>query len=193
MRTITRNVGTLAELKAVGGRPYQRAIERLQSRVDADTHTQDEIVDSLKAFVAAIGCRLQNYSIGTGRGGDYVSVAVPDLDYGDDGEMLTDYRQFITDRLEAAGYWDDGKLNTTGLCKFTGVCWDDCLVEAFWKALPADGVITDTQFTGAMQGLGSDCQRMIEEDNDYNRGEEAIEEMAEANDYEFDMATGEMV
>lgn len=191
MRTVERKIVTLAELKAIGGRPYRLALDRLQQQVDGDTHTQDEIVDSLKAFVAAMGCKLRDYQIGMGRGGDEVSVSVPDLDYGDDGDMLTDYRQFITDRLERAGYWDDGKVRVTGLCKLTGLGWDDCLVESFWKALHADGVITDAQFREAVEGLGSDCQRMIEAENEYQRGEDAVLEMAEANDYEFDAETGE--
>ncbi len=160
MRTVT--VYTLAELKKEHPAGYARVLRRWGEGCAQDTPPwSKETVDSYKAVVAACGAKLKNWSFGA-YSQPYVSIDVP--------EELDNDREAFDDTLKTLGYWKDGAPHFPGLCKLTGYCADDDILETVSNAFQGGKSLRYALMKGA-----SKTAKMIDADADAWKDEENME------------------
>lgn len=160
MRTVT--VYTLAELKKEHPAGYARVLQRWKTHCEQDTPPwAEEAVDSYKAVVAACGATLKNWSFGA-YSRPYVSIDVP--------EELDNSREAFDETLKTLGYWKDNAPHFPGLCKFTGYCADDIILEAVSNAFQGGESLRYALLKGA-----SKTAKMIDADADAWKDEENME------------------
>lgn len=168
MRTVT--VYTLAELKSEHPAGYARVLRRWETRCEQDTTPWvDEIVNSYKAVVAACGAKLEDWEFGA-YSCPYVSIDVP--------EELDNNREAFDETLKTLGYWKDGAPHFPGLCKFTGYCADDDILEAVSNAFQGGESLRYALMKGA-----SKTAKLIDADADAWKDEENMEANWDRREY----------
>lgn len=158
----------------------QRA-EEIQS--DPDNFTLSEAMDSLKAIVAACGEKLSDWSVGPYVSHNYARVR-HDAEW--DGGHQT--QAHFLRVLLAHGYTRPARfadLQTPGICGFTGVCFDEDLVEAMWQCLLEGGSLSD-----AADRAADRIQSICEDDLDYRTSRAGILEYLEQEE-EIYLETGD--
>lgn len=149
-----------------------RVISREADRIanDPDDFTLSESVDSLKAIAFAIGLRLTDWNIGPYNRNNFCRV-------NSDESGHKAIAQFVK-CLIAHGYQrkptfkamlERGTGSFTGICGFTGVCFDEDICEAILEAL-LDGETMSKAFDRAADKI----QDMCEKDLEYRQTEPAI-------------------
>ena len=125
MRTI--EAYTLAELKNKNPQAYTKVHKRWQELcLEGPVPWQDEIMDSLKAVVAACGGTMYNWQIGA------YSPSFLHVKGIDDTEW--NIQRFKDDVLAPNGCLDiKGNPQFVGSCVLNGYCADDDFLEALWK------------------------------------------------------------
>jgi hypothetical protein len=149
----------------------ERVIERESQRVynDPDDYTLSECIDSLKAIVSAMGCRLSNWSIGAYNRGNFARISGDDSDRFDGGNKTL---ALFLRALMRHGYPRPrhfSEMEFTGLCGFTGVCFDDDISEFIWKSLFAGD-----SFADAIDQAADEIRRIAERDLEYRASRECI-------------------
>lgn len=153
-KTIT--VYTLEELETVNPVAFERVHKKWKDSIDY-LPWSDEIMASLKAVIEACGATLKNWSIGA-YSPSHVRVEIYDSE--DETSLVSmNAGRFVSEILEPNGYTKDGKAYFPGICKWTGYCGDDDLIEAVYKALVRGNSLKD-----ALEGLASVAQRFMEDD-----------------------------
>ena len=164
MKTI--ELFTPEELKQMAPDAYARVLAQWAECVAQDEMPwSGEIMDSLKAVVGACGGTLTDWSIGA-YGPSSCTVRVDDED--DDGNQKGP-KWFLREVLTPLGYVKDGAASFPGLCKLTGVCYDDDFLEAAHKELTQGRTLTQ-----ALEGLASDAERMMAADLEQAQDEESM-------------------
>ena len=120
--------------------------------------TIDDCIVSLEAFADFIGAKL-----------DYSISAVPDR-----GEHITFNFEYAEMTLA-----DIGHIDVNGDCPFSGMGWDETILDAF----------RDESNGKCLETILSDVEyrilKHIHDETDYIYGDEALQEMCEINEYEF--------
>lgn len=166
------DVFTLEELKEKNPEAFEKLLEEWAQRVDY-VPWAEEIVDSYKVIVQACGGDLRDWSIGPDRG-DAKVVGIDDeaIDRGGDARTSIRYRKnwFCQNVLKPNGYTKaNGHPQFPGLCKFTGVCFDDDLLEKLWRMLDEGNTVTE-----ALENLAMEASRLMEWELENQQGEEGM-------------------
>lgn len=133
-------------------------------------NSSQEMVDSLKAVTEACGLRLKDWSFGTYCRNWKCSVSNYDLEDMSGNRALAWFLRILLNHgYDRPKHFQDMKF--PGVCAFTGVCFDDDVVETVWNAL-LDG---DTVAQAFDQVAYRFCQ-ILEAEYDYLTSEEAIME-----------------
>ena len=189
---------TLAELKSSHPDGYERAHNRWKEQQGDDIPWTAETMDSLKAVIAEFGGILNDWSIGAYNSESFVSVSVSDEfekwftdDEGDeDYHMIQKDAQWAIDSvLKPLGYpvSNVGHIHAKfpGLCKLTGYCADDDMLESVYKALEQGETLTD-----ALQGLADVARIAMESNLEQQQSEDSM--IANWEDFHF-LADGTMI
>lgn len=172
MRRVTKKIFTLAELKAEHPDAYERVLKAERDSQE-DIPWQDETFDSMKACIEACGATLKDWSIGA-YSPSHVRVEVQD-DYRrrETGETTPKGVPWLIESvLKPNGYLDHlGAPSFPGVCKWTGYCVDDDMIEAVYEAMRDGSNLSD-----ALEGLADKARETLEAEDEYQRSEEAIAE-----------------
>lgn len=126
-----------------------------------------EIMDSIKSLADALGLRLVNWSIGAY---SYLSASVDRC-----GEIDDDDKAGIWETLEEHGYKPEDREAETGrwpgILGFTGVCYDDDIVETLVEAME-----NGETWGAAFMQIAATAGRIMEGELEYVTGEEYIKE-----------------
>lgn len=187
MQTIT--VYTPAELKDHNPDGFEKALDWFRYTYNDEIHWSDEIMDSLKACFKASGIRLTDWSIGA----DSYSYVRFDMDSdvrelsGNralawlENNLLGDLRvefhpyTFVlpsgtihkTKRAELAKYGQYYRPGMIKPCPFTGVCFDEDMIESLLKDIKAGETLGD-----AYSNLADVARRLFESEIEYQNSEE---------------------
>lgn len=182
------NVYSVQELREKFPAAFKRAHERF-AQSDDGQYTADEVFASLKATVAAFGARLTDWSIGA-YSRSYVKVSgiddVLDLSH---GRAWAKFEQAVAPhripwsgprRREVAKYGAHYRPGMIMPCPFTGVCYDEDMLESIRKDLRGGCTLRD-----ALRNLADTAQRILERDAEYRASEEYFIEHATDHGTEF--------
>lgn len=135
MKTITTQLYSYKELS-----PEAQATVIANKIKDAENddclleYTSQEMLDSLKAVCEACNLRLVNWSFGTYCRNWDVKVANYDVEDLQGNRALAWFLRILIDNGYARPkHFKD--MQFPGVCGFTGVCFDDDIVECVWKEL----------------------------------------------------------
>lgn len=182
------NVYSVQELREQFPEGFKRAHERLVQSDDGQ-HTCDEVFASLKATVAAFGASLKDWCIGA-YSRSYVKV-----DGDDDVLALSHNRAWAKyekavaphripwsgpRRREVAKYGTFYRPDMVEPCPFTGVCYDDDMLESIRKDLRGGCTLRD-----ALRNLADTAQGILEREAEARATEEYFVEYATDNGTEF--------
>lgn len=159
---------------------------------DGNDWTGSEILDSIRAVVGTFGT-LDDYRFGAYDRGANVRVSVCDDwgtgEYDDDGnEICTPFSLAHFARLMSAkGYAirEDGRPDTCGICGFTGICYDDDIIDAIADALES----LDSDDDPAREIGHAICNRacrIMEDEYEYETSDAAIDERLRDRDCWYD-------
>lgn len=73
-------------------------------------------------------------------------------------------------------------ISKIGNCQFTGVCWDECLLDGIAEFMRKP---YSTDFESLLYSCCEDLRTAVENEIDYQNSDEAIAESIIANEYEF--------
>lgn len=189
MRTICKDVYKYDELSA-GAK--SRARDWYREASASDNYVLDEMMDSLKALFKAANIKIKDWSVGAYNRNNYVS-----FDMGDAGELtgaralawlennlLDGLRitraEFMAKRRDYLKYGDSYRVGKIKPCPFTGVCYDDDLLDSLRADVKSGDTLKD-----AFSNLADKVGRMNEDALEYQNKDEQVAEMIEANEYEF--------
>ena len=131
---------------------------------DPDDFTLSECMDSLKKIVAECGLRLSDWNIGAYNRNNFAKVECDDVGNRAKARFL---RVLVANGYDRPKHFADMKF--PGVCGFTGVCFDDDVAEAVWKAL-LDGETLGKAFDCAADAI----RRICEDDLEYRTSREGI-------------------
>jgi hypothetical protein len=187
MKTITINAYEYSELTPEA---KERAREWYIETIDGSPW-QDEIMDSLKALFNNIdGVRLVNWSIGA-YSYSFLTVTMEE-DTGNlagkrarawlENHFLANLRIPYTGkrRWEVAQYGASYRPGMVPPCPLTGYCADDNFIDALRAGIRSGNTVRE-----ALQKLASTAQKLMEQDDEFSRSIDAVEESIIANEYEF--------
>ncbi len=182
MKTISAQLYSFRELRP-SAQEHALAQRAEENHEDPDNFTLSEAMDSLKAIVAACGEKLSNWSVGPYNRNNFARIA-----HGAewDGGHQTQAR-FLRVVL-AHGYARPARfadLKTPGICGFTGVCFDEDLVEAMWASLIEGGSLSD-----AADRAADRIKALCEDDIEYHTSREGILEYLDQEE-EIYLETGD--
>lgn len=196
MKTITKNFAqyTVRELKEENPQAFEKELENYRQQ-DLLEFTLDEMMQSLKAFAQACDIQLLDWSIGVCNRNQHIKTK-PFSDYAD----LQDARAFAwfenhvlrplrigykgAKRWELAKYGQYYRAGRVKPCPFTGMSYDDFLIEAFRGNLKAHMTVKE-----AFEALATDIGEILYKEWEYLSSEEQFIEHCEANDITFDYPT----
>lgn len=132
--------------------------------------TSDDLLESLEAVTDACNLRLVDYSFGSYCQGWKVKVRNYDLEDLEGPRALAWFLRILMDHGYARPkHFND--MEFPGICGFTGVCFDDDVVETVWKSL-LDGNTVAKAFDQVAYRF---CQ-ILEAEYEYLTSEEAVME-----------------
>lgn len=163
MKTIQTKLYSYKELSTEAQETVIKTLsEREANR--SDDITLDECMDSLKAIAEALGVRLLNWNIGPYNRNNFVKV---NCDESGNKALARVLRVLINHGYERPKHFKD--LKCPGVCGFTGVCFDEDIIEAIWESL-LDGNTLGKAFDAA----GDRIARVAEQDCEYRQSKECI-------------------
>jgi hypothetical protein len=149
-------------------------------------HVSHELLDSLKAVCEACGVRLLDYSFGTYDRNWKVEISNYDVEDMSGNRALAWFlRVLINNGYARPKHFRD--MEFPGVCGFTGVCFDDDVVETIWKGLLGGAAVRK-----AFDKVGYRFCEILEDEYRYLTSEECIldyldkdEEIYTEHGYEF--------
>lgn len=164
-KTVNIECFNLRELEALHPAAYAKVRERWvnQCKESGDVPWGEEIMDSFRAAVKALGGTLKDYSIGPWSY-CHARVEFPDME-DDDGKEIPYNLEWYKGILRGLGYPDDGDF--LGDCKLTGYCFDDDILQTIYRRLAAGDTIGECiDFVANLAGemMESECEAQEEED-----------------------------
>ena len=178
MKTETIEIYSFNELADDAKRKALQTIAEEIQR-DPDNFTLDEGMASLHAIAEAMNTKLANWNVGPYNHNSHASISVPwhceKVWEGGNKTLASFLRMLIRHGYERPKHFKDMKF--PGTCGFTGVGFDDDLVEAIWEALLEGDSLNDA-FDRAADRLMTIC----EEDLRYRTSEEGIMEALDCDE-----------
>lgn len=199
MKTITTY--SAQELKDQFPDAFEKVLEKWQNNTSSDVFWADEVVDSLKSCFEHAGITLKDWSLG-GRG-SYVQFTISTY-----WSELSDYDMLVDDytgrkalnwlkgvfglksvkRVNYIGHdkkkhfrYDITKLDGKDWsCGFTGYCADHDYIESL-----LDDVSKGCTLSEAFHNLANVCNKLIEQEIEYQSSEEYFLEHSEANEFAY--------
>jgi hypothetical protein len=196
MRTITKNIYKFSELE-----PDAKKFALEQWKNDSvnpffEDH-KSEIMDSLKGlFKHCYGVSLKDWQIGA-----YCYSSIKVSFNQDEAAELTGKRAFAwiennllselripykgekrRDLAKYGSYYRPGMIKP---CPFTGLCYDDDLMDDL-----KDSIRSGMTLKESFLALGDKAQKIMEDELDSMQTEEYLEDISEANGYEYDERGG---
>lgn len=199
----TVNVYDIKELKEQFPDSYEKVLNKWQNSQD-EIFWQDEIIESLKECFKVAGITLKDWLLG-GQG-SYVKFDIPTYwsELADCDMLVDDYegrraynwlktafdlksyrRVYYTNHLgKKAHRYDFTKLNSKKdwdwSCEFTGYCADHDYLESLF-----DDIHDGMNLKDAFHNLADVCNKLIEQEIEYQSSEEYFLEHAEINDFQY--------
>ena len=166
-------VYTLQELKATHPKGFAKALEEWQSRVAKYYEPSSDIMKSLKATLKHFQAHLVNWKIGAWSV-SFIGVRLPE---DDEGKEIPQTLEAVEESLTKLGYTlpKRGEIYEParafpGLCKLTGVCYDEDDLQHVYERVAHHG---DT-LHAAIESLASVVRRQMEEDIESQQSEESF-------------------
>ena len=187
MKTISTENHSYSELSDSA---KEAAIQNLITQKSEDPYevdgTSEECLDSLKAIAEAFNVNIIDYSFGPYSQGNKVKID----DWNDHEDSLnTLLRVLIQGGYET--HKDLSKMaekeNFPGHCPFTGVCYDEDIIESITKSIIIDGNDLRTAF----DQVGDLIRKILEKEIEYAQCEEYIKEELD-EDEEMFLSDGEI-
>lgn len=209
MKTITTKVYDARALRRYHPEGFATALEKYRQHVAEDGFTMNEVMDSLKGIYEAAGVKMRDWEIGP-YSHSYIRASWGENLVNDPGDLhgaraLAWVENNLLAQFRAPYGLDkkDGNLHENGdngkrgmhyrrrwarwyepgsvkACPFTGLCFDDDMIDALLKSLRAGDTLRE-----AFEGLASAAQRIIEAEDEYQSQESSFIEAAEANGWEY--------
>lgn len=186
MKTITTQLYSYKELSPEAqAKVIQKKIKDAQNDECLLQFDSDDMLASLKAVCEACNLRLSDWSFGSYCRNWKVKVSNYDVEYLSGPRALAWFLRILIDN----GYPRPKRfvdMEFTGVCGFTGVCYDEDVVETVWKEL-LDGETVSRAFD---QVAYTFCKG-LEAEYEYRTSEEAIMEYLDEDEeiYTKDGAT----
>lgn len=180
MKTI---VSTLYSFDELSPEAQTRAIRDAQNETPDISGTLEEMLDSLKAVCEACNLALVNWSFGAYNRNHDVSVS-GGMAYESGPRALAWFLRVLM-RNGYARPKRFAEMEFPGVCGFTGVCFDDDVVETVWKSL-LDGETVRQSF----DAVSAEFCRIAEAEEDYLCSEEMVRETLEDAGEVFDVEGG---
>jgi len=119
-------------------------------------------MDSLKQTFSFFDCEMKNWQIGTNCP-SFIKAVCIELE---DETPLT----YVEDRLISKGYEkSNGRITFPGLCKLTGVCFDEDFLESVYN-----DVLNGDSLQQAMEGLAYVAQKLLEAEYEQEMSEDTM-------------------
>ena len=166
---------TIGELKEKFPDSYKLAIEKYRNdSYEYESPFVGEIFDSLKKILSESGISLKDWDIGA-YGYNRINIEFSN----EETKILSGGRAmaWLENNLLLKLRDKMGKLKS---CPFTGICYDDILIENLILNVKKGMYLHDAYCT-----LAYDCGKLIREEIEFENKEENIFETLEVNDYEF--------
>ena len=164
MRTITRTVYTLSELKEQHPKAYAKVWDRWREVCCSYAIPwADEMVDSWRAVCEACDCELTDYDVVPY--GMVTARVTPN-----DDENVMDKAAFVA-MLQRLGYWKDDAPHFPGLCAFTGYCGDDDILEDVARAVLDKG----ESIPDALESAAYVVRKHLEDAQEQHEDEESMQ------------------
>lgn len=203
MRIETRKVYTAAELhkwrglKSLSG-AFERAFEsykNAQAEEGPACWWTGELMDSVKALFDAAGVEMADWSIGM-YSPSYIRADFRG-EYAEETEKLSGPRALAwiennllsglrvpwtgPRRAELRKYGAGYYAGQVKPCPFTGICYDDDLLNRLMESIKAGDTLAE-----AFEGLAIEARKIAESEDEYEREEAYFLDHAAANGYEYD-------
>lgn len=182
MKTLIHHIYSFSELDETA---KENAIFCLQDAAAEDPylleHVSHELTESLKSICQAFGLRLMDYSFGTCDRGHKVEVSSY---HAEDLSGRRACAWFLRGLLRH-GYSRPARfreMTFPGVCGFTGVCYDEDILETVWESL-LDGSTVRQAFDSVSGKLCS----ILEAEENYLTSPAAIREMLDESFEQFDV------
>jgi hypothetical protein len=167
--TITANLYPFSELAPEA---QDKAIAHLITQAENDselvTHQAEEMAESLKSLASFLGYPITDWSIGPYCQGCFAKCNAPD-------DLTPEDVAEIMESLASKGYTqaerDPETARWPGVCGFTGVCYDDDMVETVVEEIEQSGNLRQGVNTCA-----DTIRQILESECEYLTSEEAIRE-----------------
>ncbi len=184
MKTIETTVYTVAELKEQFPDGYKAAFEHFQrQRMECgEVFWQSEIMDSLKAIVAACGMKMSKWDLGdsSNRRQDIT------LDYrhNEAAQELSGKRAmaFFWHALKEHGYsrptFPGWKMEFPGTYGFTGYCADEDFAESIWQNLQTGDTLKE-----AIEDQARTYGKLLDAEIEQMQSEEEFEVWADGQNF----------
>lgn len=193
MKTITKNIYSIEELKENFPTGFENAHNHWKEDHASDIFWIDEIVESFKAIFQHSGIRIYKYELGGGYSHSFVRFDMDNEVYNLSGNRALAWlennlfsglrvnKKFINRVKEYSGKWYDfTKYGEIPSCPFTGVCYDEDLIESLKK-----DILSGENLGDAYKNLADKASELIEAETEDQMSEEYFFQHAEANEYEF--------
>ena len=141
---------------------------------DLGQHSVDGCMDSLKGFCTAFGLDLNNWAISLVPDyGEFVDIGISS-----DLEELADIRlyKYIVNNYDEY---------LKGDCPFTGVCYDENLLDPIRDFLKKPTVSQGYTWQDLVNDCANSLLECLHREGEYIYSDEGLKDMCEANDYEF--------
>lgn len=188
MRTETRQIYTVTELKAKFPEAFEKALESYREEAAQNNCAwSDDICESGRKTVEAAGLTLREWSVDQ----SYPSESfyrIQGFGNDDDDNATGDYtgrkaREWITAAFLNGPH--KYKFNwrikrSPGDCPFTGVCFDDDFIDDIRDSIKGGSTLRE-----AFEGLAVKAARLCEAESESEQTEEYFLDHADANGWEY--------
>lgn len=161
MKTVQIKIYRLSELSP---KSKETALAHFREDPTLASDVADEIIDSVKCFCKTFGINFKHI---------HLDNSIFSVDY---PKLSETYNETVGDYLKT--------LVPKGDCPFTGVCWDETLLDSVRENLTSTSTDSDDLRSVLSDSLYAIC-RAYQDEVSYRYGDEALSELIEANDYEF--------
>ena len=180
-KTITTTV-TVYSFEELSEEAKDTAISEVRREMENDPYCLeyffDEISSSLKEIVKSLNLRIVSYSYGSSDRNHHIRVYGPAENMAGRKALAYLLQELIKRNYPRPKTFREMKFK--GVCGFTGICYDDYILEKIWKYL----LIGET-FAEAFESLSYDLCKMVEDEESYLLSDENIQERIECGELSF--------
>ena len=174
MKTHTINTYSLQEMKELFPESYKKIVDNWKVYASiTPIPWEGEIIDSLKATINVFNSKMITYDIYPYEH-SFIKIELSEIP-----DKYINTIQYVEGVLSDLGYEKkDGAFQFPGLCKLTGVSFDEDFLEHVYR-----GVSSGKSLKGALESLAGVASRLLEEEMKYQESEEAMVDAWSENEY----------